>query len=687
MNMGNVLSSKGRYGEALGHYQSVLRFDPRHTLAYCNLGNAQFALGKYEEAAVSFKTAIDLNPGFILAHYNLGNLRGRQKRFDEAKSAYKDALKLSPGFVEAWHNLGIVLSRLECTDEAEGAYREALRLNPGYAQAHNNLGLLLQQQGRWTEAENAYREALRLMPNFYDARNNLGNVLINLERIEEAVQCFETTLANSPHAFAHFNLGNIYTRQKRFDEAIEHLRQAVAFNPERAEFQNNLGNTLRQAGEYKESEAALREAIRLNPNDASAYFNLGLLLTTKGGSRQEALSSYRRAIELSPANEPAIVGEVSILEKEGEIKQAYERLAPLLELGKLSVGVALVFASLCRPLKRCDEAIVMLQRLLDGEGPHLETIDRIPLHFSLGSLLDSAGEYDKAFENFSQGNNLELAGQHFDLQVHVKRNEDIMATYNKNFMARAPHASQSSERPIFIVGMPRSGTSLVEQILASHPAVFGAGELHEMHRIVADLSARALYPRCVESLTSEQCTELAQCYLDYIDNIAGSDAQRVTDKMPSNYLHLGLITMLFPHARIIHCVRDPLDTCLSCYFQDFDDRLLYTNDLGILGAYYAEYRRLMAHWRSVLESPWLEISYEDLIADQEGISRALVEYCGLDWDERCLRFHETQRYVSTASYDQVRQPLYSRSVGRWRHYDKHLGPLRRALAQHSTHQE
>lgn len=683
VNMGNVLSAKGRYDEALCHYQTVLRLNPRHAVAYCNVGYVQSALGRYDDAAESYQAAIDLDPRLTEAHYNLGNLRGLQKRLSEAETAYHDALRLNPRHTGAWHNLGIVLSQQGRADEAEDAYHEALRLNPAYAQAHHSLGNLLHGLGRLLEAESAYREALRIMPDYLEARNNLGNVLMELDRLEEAVQCYEAVLSRRADAISHCNLGNVRLRQQRFDEAVNHYRQALALEPERAEIYNNLGNALRQQGHYAEAEAALRGAIRLDTAYAVAYANLGKVLTEGGGAHalDEALENYRRALALSPDMDLAVTGEAGVLEKQGKFEQAYARLAPYLEATDPSVAVMLVFASLCRPLGRCGEAIGLLERVLGGEGPRLAVNDRIPLHFALGRLLDAAGEYDRAFAHYREGN--DLTGRRFDLQVHTQAIDAIMTTFNEAFMARAPRAAHRSERPVFIVGMPRSGTSLVEQILSSHPAVFGAGELNEMHRIVADLDAWVPYPRCVESLTTERCTQLAQRYLDYIDGLATPDALRVTDKMPSNFLNLGLITLLFPEARIIHCTRDPLDTCLSCYFQNFDKRLPYSYDLTQLGLYYAQYRRLMAHWYTVLDAPLMEVRYEDLVADLEGISRELVKFCGLPWDPRCLRFYETQRVISTASYDQVRQPLYSRSVGRWRHYERHLGPLRQALAQAS----
>jgi tetratricopeptide (TPR) repeat protein len=684
MNMGNVMSAKGRFAEAVGHYQKVLQLDSRNTAAHCNLGYVQSALGRYDDAAASYQAAITIEPRLGAAHFNLGNLRNMQQRFAEAETAYRETIMLNPGFAGGWLNLGIVLSKQGRHHDAEKAYREALRLNPALANAHHGLGQLLHGLGRLAEAESAYREALRVKPDYEEARHDLGNVLMESDRLEEAAQCYQEVLARRPDALSHCNLGNVRLHQHRIAEAIKHYRQALALDPARVEIYNNLGNALRQQGELAEAEAVLREATGLDPDYAEAYANLGKVLMVKGGALDEALANYRRALELNPDLEPAVVGEATILEKLGEFEQAYARLAPFLEAGEPNIAMALVFASLCRPLRRCNEAIDLLERVLGGGVPRLEVSDRIPLHFALGRLLDAAGEYERAFEHYRQANDLAKAGHPFDLQAHVKRDDAVVATFSKAFMAGAPRAAQSSQRPIFIVGMPRSGTSLVEQILASHPAVFGAGELEEMHRIVGDLAARAPYPQCVATLSQDQCTQFARRYLDYIDTLAPPEALRVTDKMPSNYVHLGLITLLFPQARIIHCVRDPLDTCLSCYFQDFDERLPFSYDLSNLGSYYGEYLRLMEHWRGVLDSPWLEVRYEDLVANQEDVSRAMVEFCGLPWDDRCLRFFETQRLVLTASYDQVRQPMYSRSVGRWRHYRRQLEPLRQALGQYAA---
>jgi hypothetical protein len=231
--------------------------------------------------------------------------------------------------------------------------------------------------------------------------------------------------------------------------------------------------------------------------------------------------------------------------------------------------------------------------------------------------------------------------------------------------------------------MPRSGTTLVEQILASHPAVFGAGELLRVgeiaQRLPSALGSRLDYPLCLADFSQQAADAAAQEYLDYLQSLSGGEATRVTDKMPGNFMHLGLIDLLFPGARIIHCMRDPLDTCLSCYSQNFNGHE-YTHDLSHLGHFYRDYQRIMQHWRGVVRVPVLEVQYEALVEDPEPGSRRLIEFCGLPWDDSCLRFYENKRTVVTASYDQVRRPIYKTSTERWRNYERHIDPLKAALA-------
>ena len=319
--------------------------------------------------------------------------------------------------------------------------------------------------------------------------------------------------------------------------------------------------------------------------------------------------------------------------------------------------------------------------LADGD---LNAEQRQLLHFTLGKLYDAEGAVDQAFTHFAAGNGQIRSGH--EPGKFTEFVDRTIAFYDAERIASMPRAANRSALPVFIVGMPRSGTTLVEQIIASHGQVFGAGELEHIddaaRHQAGGMAERDRLPECLGELHAADLDRIAGNHLVAL-NTLGGDAARVTDKLPYNFGHLGFINQLFTSARIIHCVRDPLDTCLSSYMQNFRRGNLQTYDLGHLGAYYNDYRRLMDHWRAVLDLPIMDIAYEDLVADQEGKSRELIDFIGLEWDPQCLRFHESGRVVNTASYDQVRQPIYDRSVGRWRHYERHLGPLKDALADAS----
>ncbi len=721
--LGNLDSRLGATAEAEAAYRRALDHDPQCGEACQFLGNLLAPQGRHAEAAACYRQALQIKPDSIPARVNLAATLALQGAHDEA-------IGLLEGLLDAEHprlddeQRSAVLARLkalydardnikggghpapgarpENADHLAEAYkREAQALleagDPARAQAvltracelagddagiRRLLGRAATPLGQHESAAANYRESLRLEPDDADTLNELAAALTALERLDEAVSCYEASLKRAPGTFAHYQLGNIHMGRQRLEEAVFHYRRALALAPRRAEIYNNLGCALRHLGQYDQAEVAFREALQIAPDHPLAhegYTNLGTVLLILN-RLEDARAAFQQATALKPDSQRAVAGEANVLQRQGEFEKAYTLVQPFLQRREADTNVALVLAAMCRPLQRCREAVALMEGLLAGEGPQPDFYEGIMLHFTLGRLLDAEGDYDRAFHHYQQGNL--TAGRDFDPGAHERYVDGIISTYTPQFMARAARATHGSDRPVFIVGMPRSGTSLVEQILASHPDVFGAGELEEMHKISVDMPEAAdgrPYPQAAQELSVAYCDGLAQRYLDHLSGFAPPEARRVTDKMPANFLHLGLIAQLFPGARIIHCIRDPMDTCLSCYFQNFVT-ISYSYDLSHLGFYYRQYERIMAHWRKALDIPMMEVRYEDLVENQEDISRALVDFCGLAWDERCLRFHQTRRVVATASYDQVRQPLYNRSVERWRHYERHLEPLRRALA-------
>jgi hypothetical protein len=343
--------------------------------------------------------------------------------------------------------------------------------------------------------------------------------------------------------------------------------------------------------------------------------------------------------------------------------------------------LGLIFARLAPAFKREVDAIGLIDRLL--QAPHVTASERVPLHFAAAGLLDRLNRFDEAFLHARLGN--EGSRRDYKSSHHSAQMQHRIDYYTPAKLHDLPRASHGNRRPVFIVGMIRSGTSLIEQILASHPQVYGGGELNFLSRI-ANSAARAawtegeIYPEFLDTISLRRANHLAESYLSSIAAL-NATAAYVTDKMPHNFLYLGLIALLFPDCHIIHCMRDARDTCLSCYTTYFAAAHDYTHDLTDLASFWKDYRRFMAHWKTTLNFPMLEINYEDVVADLEGQTRRLLEFLDLPWDERCLNFHLNTRTVATASADQIRKRLYASSVGRWKHYESHLGPLLAALPQ------
>ena len=580
--------------------------------------------------------------------------------------------------------LGDVLIERGDTSMAEFAYRQALRIDPESVTAHNQLGSLLQKQGRFDEALANCSEVAKLAPTSWEAHTNLGNLLKEKGKYAEAEDAYRLALGLRPDiAEIHEGLGVALFVQQRFTEAIDALREAIRLQPDFAKAHYYLGEALGRLGRYENALAAYCDVIRLKPDHLNSWLNRAFL-QTEMGLLEEALASYRQAKSLNPTSTTAGIGEAWILEKQGHFTKAYELLQPFINNEQTEVFAAVVLAELCRPLNRCDEAIAIMERVLDQNGPTLDHPQRATLHYELGRLYDRKNAFDTAFRHIKSANELKGKTMRFDVDEHSRHIDALIQTYNPDFLAHAPRPHNRSRRPIFIIGMPRSGTSVIEQILSSHPRVFGGGELMMMTNIVNELPALLgglkTYPHCLNILTQAHVDHIAQRYLDFLMTLS-PDAEHVTDKMPDNYQHLGLINILFPESRVIHCMRNPLDTCLSCYFQNFGPWIPYTQDLRTLGAVYREYQRLMKHWKSVLDIPIMDIKYEELIADQEGITRTMLSFCGLEWNDNCLNFFDSKRTIATASHDQVRQPIYTRSVDRWKNYETYLSPLKEILAQ------
>jgi tetratricopeptide (TPR) repeat protein len=497
--------------------------------------------------------------------------------------------------------------------------------------------------------------------------------------------------------------GDQYMASDAYAQAAECYESMVGLNPRHAEALNSLGAALCKLGRYRGAEQSFLRSIKLNPANAAAHANLGSLLRWRGlGPLSE--NSLRRALKLKPGDVPTRSSLGLTLLRLGRVGEAKGQFEKVLKIASRDANALLGMAQIARTEGRFDDASALLQRLLESDpnvpgalaelaalrrmssadsdwlqraealaARNLSPLEQADLRFAIGKYYDDVRDYGRAFQNFQRANALQKTlAEDYDHSAHGRMVDDMIRLYTREALSRPQRGASASEMPVLVVGMMRSGTSLAEQIIASHPAVHGAGELAFWSQAV-----RQHHAALTKGLPDESTRkELATAYLRELVARSGG-ARRVVDKAPINAEYLGIIHSVFPHARIIAMRRDPIDTCLSCYFQQFSPSLNFTMDLSDLARYYREHQRLMAHWRAVLPAgSMLEIPYSQLVAGQEHWTRRMLEFLGLEWDPRCLDFHMTQRTVATASAWQVRQKMYGDSVQRWRHYAKFIGPLR-----------
>jgi len=545
-------------------------------------------------------------------------------RLSEAERLYREVLQLTPAGSEqghVWYLLGAVCHAQSKYGAAVENFRQSIHQRPGFAHAHYHLGVCLAEAIRHAEAEECFRRALALKSDFPDCCVRLGDTLAAQGKLDQAELSYRQAVQLRPTGPVCLALASTLFRQDKVEDSLAAFRQAAELEPASAEVQTSWGTALISLGRSDEAVAHLHEALRLQPDHARAYSFLGELA-----------------------------------------KETYYAFAA--------------------------SEIENMRGLL--ARPQTPAEDRVVLHFALAHVRDRLGEVDEAFAHYCQANELkhQLNLQErvvFDGNAHRRLVDDVIAGFTTEFFERVAGFGNPSEIPVFIVGMPRSGTTLVDRIVSAHPQAASAGELIDLEKIVIDLPRLLHHPRTLDLLLRlDRATvqDQAERYLRRVERL-GPGALRVTDKMPQNYFYLGFIAALFPRARVIHCRRDPLDTCFSCYTHNFAD---FSTSLEGLGLYYREYERLMAHWHAVLPLPMHEVQYEALVSRPEAAIHELIAFCGLPWSDSCLSFHENRRPVHTVSRMQVRRPVYTSALGRWRRYAAHLAPLIKALAerQHSV---
>lgn len=635
---------EGETEKAIRLFREAITLRRGQPLYYYVLGHAHRILGDTDEAALALEKCVRLRPDFFLAKWLLGVIRiGQGNRHNGTRlckeaargmlAHYISRISLMPSLFWAW-----ISARIRYGFTNPEAVRPQIQVGIGRAfEAH-------------ADPESAivrYRRALALDADCFEALSGLGRALVRLGYVRDAIPQFERAVEVRPdNPVAKISLSDLLGRCARHERAIALAEEALTLAPKRIDVVQAKGMALYRAGDARGAAACFEAVLAQRPRTAGAVLGMARVRLDLG-MVDEATSRFKEAIAIDPGYAEAL--------RDLSMMRTYFADHPLHE-------------QVAHALRR----------------KHLPGPTRMRLHYAAGKLRDDIGAVDEAFEHYALAN--ELTDSIFDPELHAAYFDSIMATFNPAFFAGKDGWGDPSETPVFIVGMPCSGTSLVEHLIAGHPQAHGSGERHDMIHLTEDLprmlGVEEAYPVCATKIDRDTAASAAHRYLD-TSRALDPEAVRIVDRTTINFQYLGLIGLLFPGARIIHCVRDPMDVCISVYLTPYFESHAFGHDLENIGFYHCRYERLMAHWKQVLPQRMLDVRYEDLVADPAAMARQIVDFCELPWDERCLKTHKTDRIVHSASSPQVRMPVYTHSVGRWKRYEKHLAPLRRALGEPS----
>lgn len=537
-------------------------------------------------------------------------------------------------------------------ETATARFQQAHGLDKDHPDVLHGLGQIAYLRGQYQLALRLITEALRRRQHFPSALNNLGSALMKMKEWEAARDTLEGSLRQRPRdAGTLSNLGAVYLELGDLEKAEKHLRRAVELKPSHATAWNNLGNIFRVREEWATAKAHYSKALGLDPDNREALRNCGNVMT-KLGEMDKAAEYFRHALDLEPNSVEALTG-----------------------------------LSSCKKFSADDPDLNRFERAGQDAGDWTRG-QRVSFFFSWGKALDDAKRYDDAFVCFDNGNAQRAEERLYDSQRFTSFVDELMEIFPRDRIEALRAQGNTDESAVFVIGMPRSGTTLTEQILASHPQVFGAGELSTWKEVLESLMEGTVsekYNEWWRGITGDALNTAGSRYLAQRPQSRG--ALKTTDKMPGNFLHLGLIRLALPNARILHCVRNPVDVCLSCFQKDFVEGQNFSYRQDWLGQRFRDYARLMEFWRELFPGEWLDVPYEQVVGDPENWARQIVDFAGLPWDDACIEFHRAKRVVHTASVWQVRQPVYKSAVERWRRYESHLQPLLEALGEYAEWHE
>jgi tetratricopeptide (TPR) repeat protein len=638
INAGDLTAAEARCRASLDTY-------PRDVNMLALLGALLIKLSRPADAETLLRQVIAEAPTFAKPYEDLGHLLVQQDRAAEAVPVLERATHLDPKLEKAWFTLGKARAKLGQGNAADEAFEKCFALSP--ERRLMALAAEHQKEQRFEAAEPLYRRVLRQNPRNVDAMRLLAAISLKAGREAEAESLLRKAISLAPDFLAALlDLGRLRKDQDRYAEALECFDRAIALDDANAQAHYLRASTLSPAAFTHEAIAAYERCLQLHPGHLGALIGLGHVLKAVG-RYDEAVSAYNQCIHQRP-----------------DLGESYWSLANL------------------KTYRFDDSAVAEMERRASAGG--LTAQSEVNFLFALGKAYEDRKDYDQAWSFYRAGNTKQRGEVAYDPVQTEATNDRLIEVFSAGFLQSRLGVGHPDPAPIFIVGLPRSGSTLLEQILSSHSQVEGTSELPYVGRVTHWLNRNRAqgvnYPEAVRELDPRDFERLGQDYLAYAQMHRRSGAPRFIDKMPNNFPSIGLLSLILPNARIIDARRHPLDACVSCYRQLFAKGQSFTYDLTEIGEYYLQYQRMMDHWAEVLPGRVLTVQYEEVVSDFESQVRRLLEFCGLGWEEACLRFYESDRPVRTPSSEQVRQPIYDRSIGHWRHYERHLDELLTVLA-------
>jgi tetratricopeptide (TPR) repeat protein len=679
VQMAAQLYAEGNLGQAERVCRQIVEARPANADAHNILGATLQALGRGPEAIAQLRIAVKLAPQAASLHANLGEILRQNGESKEATAELEKAIEIDPKNAQALNNLGIIRYDEGKFAEAVDYYRRALAIAPAMAEALNNLGNALRVTGDIDGAVNAYQDALMHRESYPEAYNNLGTLLQQDRKFDEAEHALKKAIGQRPgYIEAHNNLANLYVAQKKEVEALRVLGDALKIAPTNPQTLLITARIQLRRGNFPAAEQATRAVLQQQPDNAEALTVLGQVLH-ETDRYDEAIEMLAKAVEANPRNPESLNFYGVALKSVGRLDDARDHILKALKLNDSMFGAYANLNDLVDFSKGEGEELFNRMDAIFEAATNHEADQLLPLHFAYAKALDDRGEHERALQHYITGGRMKRAQLDYDEKETFGFFDAIREAFPKALFEERKYKGLDDERPVFIIGMPRSGSTLVEQILSSHPHVHGAGEVKYLSRAIGQLRDRLpslpRYPQMMAKITPAQLDMVAKKYLEALTAGAG-DSKRVTDKLLTNYFFVGLIHLLYPKAKFVNTLRDPVDTCLSGFTKLFKDDMPHSYDLTELGRYYCKYRELMEHWQAVLpEGVLTTVQYEDVVADTEKQAKALIDFIGLKWDRKCLDFHKSDRPVKTASVAQVRKPIYNTAVKRWKKYGAGLQPL------------